>query len=96
MVIRLIHVTASLFLCLLPISAITRGQDAGDIRELKLRDWQPRSMLVTKTTTVERAKFPAIDVHNHLGSGREFLTSERVRHYLEEMEAVGVQTVVNL
>src|SRR5262249_46401445 len=26
------------------------GQASGDIRELKLREWEPRSMLVTKTT----------------------------------------------
>jgi predicted TIM-barrel fold metal-dependent hydrolase len=83
-------------LCFLAISAVTRGEDLGDIRELKLRDWQPRSMLVTKTTVVERARFPAIDVHNHLGSGSELLTPERVRHDLEEMDAAGVQTVVNL
>ena len=28
-----------------------------DIRELKLRDWAPRSMLVTKTTLVEKPRF---------------------------------------
>ena len=49
-----------------------------DIRELKLRDWQPRSMLVTKSTIVERPMFPAIDVHNHLGGGKQVLTPERV------------------
>ena len=92
----IINVKSFVMLCLMAAPLTTRGQDAGDIRELKLRDWQPRSMLVTKTTTVERARFPAIDVHNHLGGGSDFLTPERVRHYLEEMDAAGVQTVVNL
>lgn len=68
----------------------------GDIRELKLRDWQPRSMLVTKATELERPMFPAIDVHNHLGGGKQTLTPERVARYLVEMNEAGVRTVVNL
>src|SRR5690606_39197348 len=67
-----------------------------DIRQLKLRDWQPKSMLVTKQTELERPKFPAIDVHNHLGGGKQTLTADRVAGYLEEMNAAGVRTVVNL
>src|SRR5262245_7993028 len=69
---------------------------ADDIKELKLRDWQPRAMLVTKETRVVKPKFKAIDVHNHLGGGRAWLTPERVQSYLEEMDAAGVHTVVNL
>jgi predicted TIM-barrel fold metal-dependent hydrolase len=67
-----------------------------DIKELKLRDWQPRSMLVTKTTEVSKPAFPVIDVHNHLGGGAAYLTPARVKHYLDEMDAAGVRTVVNL
>ncbi len=67
-----------------------------DIRELKLRDWQPKSMLATKTTIVETPRFPVIDIHNHLGGGKQSLTPERVQTYLTEMNAAGVQTVVNL
>ncbi|MGE0760161.1 MAG: amidohydrolase family protein, partial [Pirellulaceae bacterium] len=70
---------------------------AGDeIRELKLKDWQPQSMLVTKATDVDKPRFPAIDVHNHLGGGKRTLTPDRVARYLEEMDAAGVRTVVNL
>ena len=29
---------------------------AGDIRELKLRDWEPKSMMVTKTTSAASAR----------------------------------------
>ena len=78
------------------LSSVIRAQDPADIRELKLRDWAPRSMLVTKTTSVEKPMFPVIDDHNHLGTGKAFLTAERVKHYLEEMDAAGVRTVVNL
>jgi predicted TIM-barrel fold metal-dependent hydrolase len=67
-----------------------------DIRELKLRDWEPRSMLVTKVSAVEKPMFPVIDMHNHLGGGKDFLTPERVRRYLAEMNDAGVRTVVNL
>ncbi len=61
-----------------------------DIRELKLKDWQPRSMLVTKETRVERPAFPVVDVHNHLGDGQN---AERV---LKEMDEAGVRCCVNL
>jgi predicted TIM-barrel fold metal-dependent hydrolase len=67
-----------------------------DIKDLKLKDWEPRSMMVTKTTVVEKPAFPVIDVHNHLGDGKEFLTKERVDAYLKEMNEAGVRLVVNL
>jgi predicted TIM-barrel fold metal-dependent hydrolase len=72
------------------------AQTTENIRELKLRDWQPKSMMVTKVTRVDRPAFPAIDVHNHLGGGKELLTPARVRKYLDVMEETGVRTVVNL
>lgn len=53
-------------------------------------------MLVTKVTIVERPMYPVIDVHNHLGTGKDHLTPERVARYLAEMDAAGVNTVVNL
>ncbi|UCD51295.1 MAG: amidohydrolase family protein, partial [Phycisphaerales bacterium] len=72
------------------------GQQADDIRELKLRDWAPRSMLQTKQSVVERPAHPVFDVHNHLGGGQARLTPQRVQGYLAEMDAAGVRTVVNL
>ena len=50
--------------CQKPPEADIAGAD--DPRNLKVRDWQPTSMLGVKQTDVPRAKFPAIDVHNHL------------------------------
>jgi predicted TIM-barrel fold metal-dependent hydrolase len=76
----------------LPLAA----QSPTDIRSLKLRDWEPRSMLVTRATVVEKPLYPVIDVHNHLGGGKAFLTPERVRRYVTEMNEAGVRTVVNL
>lgn len=75
-------------------SAPTPSPD--DIRELKLKDWSPQPMLVVKETTIERPSFAPIDVHNHLGAGKQFLTPDRIGRYLEEMNAAGVATVVNL
>jgi len=72
------------------------AQQADDIRELKLRDWEPRSMLKTTQSEVEKPAYPVIDVHNHLGGGKDRLTPERVKHYLAELDAAGVRTVVNL
>jgi predicted TIM-barrel fold metal-dependent hydrolase len=75
------------------------GQSAeppADIRELKLRDWEPRSMMVSKTTVVEKPRYPVIDVHNHLGGGKGRLTPAVVKRYLTEMNEAGVRTVVNL
>jgi predicted TIM-barrel fold metal-dependent hydrolase len=72
------------------------AQPVDNISELKLRDWQPRSMLKTKQSEVEKPAFPVIDVHNHLSGGKDRLTPERVKSYLAEMDAAGVRTVVNL
>jgi predicted TIM-barrel fold metal-dependent hydrolase len=77
-------------------AASVHGQTVEDIQQLKLKQWQPRSMLVTKASNLERPKFPAIDVHNHLGGGKQTLTPDRVGKYLAEMDAAGVRTVVNL
>ena len=63
---------------------------ADDIRELKLKDWQPRSMLVVKSTRVEKPAAPVIDVHNHLYSTKD------VGAVVKAMDAAGVRTVVNL
>ena len=91
------HRSAGWFLALsLLAPGIAPGQGQGDIKELKVRDWQPRSMLITKVTEVPRPAFPVVDVHNHLGGGKATLTPERVERYLAEMDAAGVRAVVNL
>lgn len=83
-------------LCLLAASIAAQEPEPQDIRQLKLRDWQPRSMMVTRATAVDRPRFPAIDVHNHLGTGAKWLTPDRVEYYLKVMDETGVRTVVNM
>jgi predicted TIM-barrel fold metal-dependent hydrolase len=80
----------------LVFTATPAADPPADIRELKLKDWEPRPMLVTKTTVVEKPMFPVIDIHNHLGGGKQTLTPERVQRYLAELNEAGVRTVVNL
>lgn len=58
--------------------------------DLKLKDWQPVSQLVVKSTKVTKAKFPVIDIHNHLGK------IENTERYLEEMDKAGVWKCVSL
>jgi predicted TIM-barrel fold metal-dependent hydrolase len=77
-------------------AAPAAAQSTDDIRQLKLRDWEPRSMMVTRASVVEKPRYPAIDVHNHQGFGKKFLTADRVKRYLTEMNEAGVRTVVNL
>jgi len=85
------------FIAIFSFSLPTSAQDTGDgIQDLKLRDWKPRSMLVTKETRIDRPAFPVIDVHNHLGGGAKHLTPKRVQDYLQAMDEAGVETVVNL
>lgn len=66
----------------------------GDIRELKLKDWHPQSMLRVKETQLEKAAFPVFDAHNHLRRG--LTDKDSVARMLAEMDAAGVRTVVHL
>lgn len=79
-----------------PAVADEKEKDPADIRELKLRDWAPKPMLVVESHEPAKPRFPAVDVHNHLGAGKSTLTPERVAAYLTEMNEAGVRTVVNL
>lgn len=85
---------ALLLTCSLSGTGMSLAED--DIRDLKLRDWHPRSMLKTKVTQVHEPRYPAIDVHNHLGGGQQTLSKKRVAEYLQSMNDAGVETVINL
>jgi predicted TIM-barrel fold metal-dependent hydrolase len=76
--------------------ALSASAQTDDIRDLKLKDWKPRSMMVTKETKVDKPAFPVVDIHNHLGSGKGRFTPETVKHMLAEMDAAGIRTVINL
>lgn len=86
---------ALVLLVLLSHPAVAADPPA-DVRDLKLKDWEPKSMMVTKVSVREKPLFPVVDMHNHLGGGKATLTAERVKRYLTEMDEAGVRTVVNL
>lgn len=56
---------------------------------LRLSDFQPRSMLVSPVHEIQRAKFPAIDYHNHLDA-------QAPAEVLKVMDECGVERVVNI
>lgn len=62
-----------------------------------LADYRPRPALVTKTTQVERPRFPVIDAHNHLGPEFGGGWDQRpVSELLEAMDAADVRVLVDL
>jgi len=69
-----------------------------ELRRLPVPEWHPVSQLRLPATEVERAAFPAIDVHNHLGrwlSDGEWMIEDpdALVHVMDECD---VETVVNL
>jgi predicted TIM-barrel fold metal-dependent hydrolase len=72
--------------------------------DLPLRDWRPEPKLVVSSHPVARARFPAVDAHNHLGTwlsasvGDEpsAWTVSDVGELIELMEVCNVRAIVNL
>ncbi len=72
--------------------------------ELRLRDWRPRSKLVLPEHHVDRARFPAVDAHNHLGRwlshwvgpDADAWVVQDVGALLELMDACNLRAIVNL
>ena len=62
-----------------------------------LTDFRPKSQLVTKTTPVEKPRFPVIDAHNHLGeSFGGGWDKKPVFELLDLLDEVGVIAYVDL
>jgi predicted TIM-barrel fold metal-dependent hydrolase len=59
--------------------------------ELLLREFQPRTALVTEDHTPPRARYPVVDAHNHL---RRAL--DRPAELLELMDALNLRAIVDL
>ncbi len=70
-----------------------------ELRDLPLREYAPRARLRVPEHHVPRARFPAIDAHNHLGrwladDGR--WSAPDVGRLLALMDACNVEAIVNL
>ncbi|MFV0267885.1 MAG: amidohydrolase family protein, partial [Draconibacterium sp.] len=61
---------------------------AGSMDTILLKDWAPRSMVVTKETFVPKAKFPAIDSHVHVVAQ----SPEDIADWVKTMDEVGMET----
>ncbi len=68
----------------------TTAMIAQPLGELRLVDWEPKSMLVVKETKVMKPRFPVIDIHNHLRN------LDNAEHYLQQMDEAGVWICVGL
>ena len=64
---------------------------------MQLEDYRPQQKLVTKTTLVDKPKFPVVDAHNHLaepfGGGWD---KKPLGELLDELDAAGVMHYVDL
>lgn len=74
-------------------------------RDLLLKDFKPRSALVTKDSTPTRARFPVVDAHNHLGFWDPYIfqdggdpgwTVKDVSASVDMMDELNIRSVVNL
>ena len=70
--------------------------DAEQKKTLLLKDFHPKSMLHVKQTPVLRAKFPVIDMHQHVNDARGI--GERVppQEVVERMNQLNIKTIVIL
>ena len=61
--------------------------------DLLLKDFEPHVCMVTPDNTPEKAKYPAIDAHIHLGA---FSRGQSPEEYIKIMDATGVQSLINV
>ena len=64
----------------------------GPMDAIALKDYAPKSSLVVAETLVEKAKYPAIDVHTHINAK----TPEEVRQWVRTMDETGIEMSVVL
>jgi predicted TIM-barrel fold metal-dependent hydrolase len=62
-----------------------------------LTEYKPRLALVTKTTLIEKPRFPVIDAHNHVGTpfGSDWL-ARPAAEFIEKLDQAGVRVFVDL
>ena len=65
-----------------------------------LKDWTPDSSLVVPVTDIPKARYPAIDVHIHVGRSGTGLsggdTAESLAAWMSVMDAVGLEKLIVL
>jgi len=83
-----------------------QAQASATAAELRLLDFQPRSMLELPVTRIEQPRFPVIDVHTHLSwmaeTRRGVSLGEAMVHFADPeailalMDRKGIQAMINL
>lgn len=70
----------------------------GPMDHVLLKDYAPRSSVVSRETFISKAKFPVIDVHIHHypGSEEEISPKEALNNWVKDMDEVGVELSVVL
>jgi predicted TIM-barrel fold metal-dependent hydrolase len=64
---------------------------------MELENFRPQAKLVTKTTLVDKPKFPAIDAHNHLGHfGGNAIEISTLDEVCDELDKAGITHYVDL
>ncbi len=82
--------------CIAAVALIAQQRRQND---MKMRDWEPKSMLHVAEHKIERAKFPVIDVHNHVndayswGGEDDKMPAEKV---IQIMDQVNIRKIVIL
>jgi len=71
----------------------TGASEETDLKKVPIQDYDPVPMLKTDTDLVEKAKYPAVDIHNHL---RRADTPAKVDEMIQAMNETNVAAVVNL
>src|SRR5882724_3455877 len=82
-----------------PLAAQIGYQSAADAEQKKtllLKDYHPKSMLHVKETPVLRAKFPVIDMHQHVNDARGIGDRVPPQELVARMDQLNIQTMVIL
>lgn len=69
-----------------------RARQTRPMDTILLKDYKPRSSVVTQVTFVPKAKYPVIDIHSHVYAN----TPEQVADWVKTMDEVGLEMTVVL
>lgn len=75
-----------------PRTQQSRNQGPRPMDTILLKNYKPRSSVVTQQTLVIKAKYPAIDVHAHVNAN----TPEEVAAWVKTMDEVGAEMTIVL
>ncbi len=88
----------NLFITGAAASAVALAQTTRKGKPLDISDYQPKSMLIVPEHTVEKARYPVIDIHTHISfsSGEKNRFAAPPEELLAVMDRRNLRTMVNL